>query len=225
MRKAAFFDVDGTLTTERVWLGLMEYFQQRGQRRWMHRLFWAYHLPVFFLFKIGLASQSSIRRPWAAHLAWFLRGYSIEEAQPIWDWVVTDYLTPFWRRDALDLIRSHKDAGDLVVLVSAGPTPLEQRIAEHLGADFAVGTDFDIQDGRYTGGAAGAVCIDEHKASLTRAALQRRGIDVDFAASRAYADSSGDVHLLGMVGRPVAFHPDEQLRPIAEARGWQIVGD
>lgn len=224
-RKAAFFDVDGTLTTERVWRGLLEYFQQRGERRWTNRFFWATHMPAYFLFKLGLASQSAFRRPWAAHLAWYVRGYSIEAAQQIWGWVATDYLTPFWRQDALELIRNHKAAGDLVVLVSAGPTPLEQRIAEHLGADFAVATDFEVRDGRYTGRTVGEVCIDAYKASLTQAALQRRGIEVDLDASRAYADSPGDVSLLELVGHPVAFHPDEQLRPIAEARGWRIVSD
>ncbi|MEJ2264139.1 MAG: hypothetical protein P8X95_11875 [Anaerolineales bacterium] len=36
--KAAFFDVDGTLTTTRVWEGLMEYFRQRDLRRWTNRI-------------------------------------------------------------------------------------------------------------------------------------------------------------------------------------------
>jgi len=224
VRNAAFFDVDGTLTTERVWRGLLEYFEQRGQRRWTRRFFWATHMPLYFLFKLGLASQSAFRRPWAAHLGWFVRGYSVEQAQPAWDWVASEYLTPFWRQDALELVKRHKQAGDLVVLVSAGPTPLEQRIAEQLGADFAVGTDLEIRDGRYTV-RSGQVCIDAFKASLTRAALQRRGIEVDYAASRAYADSPGDVHLLEMVGHPVAFHPDDQLRPIAVQRAWEIEGD
>jgi HAD superfamily hydrolase (TIGR01490 family) len=225
MHTIAFFDVDGTLTTERVWRGLLEYFRRRGERRWTHLFFWAFHLPLFFLFKTGMISQSAFRRPWAAHLAWFLRGYTVAEAEPIWDWVTKEYLTPYWRSDALELIESHKQAGDLVVLVSAGPTPLEQAIADHLGADFAVGTDFEIEDGIYTGRANGVICIDENKAHLTRAALQRRGLSVDWEASHAYADSAGDVHLLGMVGNPVAFHPDDQLGPIAKVRGWKSVID
>lgn len=32
--RAAFFDVDGTLTKNRVWQGLREYFKTRGLRRW-----------------------------------------------------------------------------------------------------------------------------------------------------------------------------------------------
>ena len=221
--KAAFFDVDGTLTTERVWRGMLEYFRQHGLRRWTHRIFWAYHLPIYLLYKTGLVSQAVFRRPWAAHLAWFIRGYSVEQAQQVWDWVAQTYLKPFWRQDALNLIKKHKAAGNLVVLVSAGLTPLEEAIAKVVGADIAVGTEPKIRDSRYTGGISSPVCLDENKASLAQKILQDAGIFVDLQASTAYADSGTDIHLLGMVGHPIAFHPDEDLRPIAEKRGWQIV--
>jgi HAD superfamily hydrolase (TIGR01490 family) len=221
--KAAFFDVDGTLTTERVWKGMLEYYKQRGLRRWTHRLFWVYHMPIYLLYKTKLVSQSAFRKPWAAHLAWFVHGYTVEQAQVIWDWVAQEYLSPFWRNDALYLIKKHKAEGDLVVLVSAGPTPLEEAIATRVGADFAVGTDFLVKDGRYTGGVAGRVCLDEQKAELTKKALVERGVQVDFAESLAYADGGTDIHMLEMVGNPVAFHPDDELLPIAHKRGWKIV--
>lgn len=222
-RRAAFFDVDGTLTTGRVWQGIMDFFKARGERRLVNTLYWAYHTPLYMAFKAGIVSQSAFRRPWVANLAWYFRGYSVEEAQAIWDYTLDTYLADQWRRDALDLVRQHKDAGDLVVLVSAGPTPLEERIAATVGADLAVGTDPELRAGRYTGRIAGPVCMDEYKALLTKDKLDALGIDVDFEASSAYADSSGDVDLLEMVGHPVALHPDENLRPIAEARGWRII--
>lgn len=222
-RKAAFFDVDGTLTTERVWKGILEYFKQHTQRRFLQRWFWYYHAPHYLLHKAGLISQSRFRTAWAAHLAWFIRGYTLEEAQPVWDWVTNQYLTPFWRADALQLVKDHKAAGDLVVLVSAGLTPLQAVIARHVGADMAVGTQPALRNGRYTGGLAGPVCIDEQKAVLAKAAMQAAGHDIDYAASTAYADSRTDLQLLELVGRPVAFYPDEHLKPIAQQRGWALV--
>lgn len=221
--KAAFFDVDGTLTTERVWRGMLEYFRQRNLRRWTRRFFWAYHMPIYLLYKIGLSSQSAFRRPWAAHLPWFIRGYTIEKAQEVWDWVAQVYLKPFWRQDALALIKEHKVAGDLVVLVSAGLTPLEEAIAKVVGADIAVGTELELRDGRYTGGISSPVCLDENKASLAKKKLQDAGVAVDLQVSTAYADSGTDIYMLEMVGNPVAFHPDEELLPIAQKRGWKIL--
>lgn len=223
MRKAAFFDVDGTLTSERVWRGVLEYYRQRNLRRWTYRRFWAYHMPLYILFKARLLSQSAFRTLWAAHLMWFLRGDTPQEAAPVWDWVTSEYLDKFWRADGREILNQHKQKSDLVVLVSAGPTPLTERIAKEFGADLAVGTQPALRAGRYTGGIAGAVCIDAQKATLAQQALQQRGLDVDLAASTAYADGGTDVALLEMVGNPVAFHPDEQLKPIAQTRSWKII--
>jgi HAD superfamily hydrolase (TIGR01490 family) len=220
---AAFFDVDGTLTTERVWRGVLEYYKQHGLRRWTARLFWVYHLPLFFLHKAKLMSQSAFRKPWAEHLLWFLKGDTPEQAKPVWDWVTTEYLGKFWRPQGVALIKEHKSRGDLVVLVSAGPTPLTERVAAELGADMAVGTRPAVREGRYTGGVDGLVCIDENKAALARQALAERGIEVDFARSTTYADGGTDIGMLEMTGNPVAFYPDEFLKPIAQKRGWKII--
>jgi HAD superfamily hydrolase (TIGR01490 family) len=180
-------------------------------------------MPLFILHKAHLLSQSSFRKPWAAHLMWFIRGDTEEDAQQVWDWTVKEYLGAFWRADGLDLIKQHKAKGDLIVFVSAGPTPLVQRVAKELGADLAVGTQPKLRDGRYTGGIAGEVCLDAQKATLARKALLDDKQDIDLAGSTAYADGATDVALLEMVGNPVAFHPDEQLLPIAKARGWKII--
>lgn len=223
MRKAAFFDVDGTLTPAHTWRGIVEYFLRRGERRLTYLAFWLYHFPLYLLFKLRLLPQTAFRKPWAAHLAWFFRGDSPENAKRVWDWVTVDYFAPSWHSLSLELIQNHQAAGDLVVLVSASPAPLVRRVAEELGADLAVGTEFEVQAGGYTGRPAGEICIAENKARLTKEMLREGGIEVDFSASKAYADSSGDLDLLEMVGHPVALYPDAHLRPIAEERGWRIM--
>jgi HAD superfamily hydrolase (TIGR01490 family) len=218
--KAAFFDVDGTLTDMRVWEGLMQYFKVRGQRRWTHRFFWAYHMPFYFLRKAGLLSEGSFRKTWAAHLAWYVRGYSIQEAWPVWDWVVNEFLSQHWRVDTRQVLDRHCREGDLVVLVSGGPVPLLERIATEIGVDAVVGTRYEQRNGRYTGRSLEPVCLDENKASLAKGYLLEKGLDVDYQASAAYADSISDLQLLEMVGNPVATYPDEALRQIAGERGW-----
>lgn len=220
--RAAFFDVDGTLTDTRVWEGLMAYFKLRGLRRWTHRAFWAYHMPYYLLHKARLISQGTFRRPWAAHLAWYLRGYSPEETHPVWDWVVEDFLSQHWRMDVRRLLDGHRTAGDLVMLVSAGPLPLLERIAREVGASHVVATRFGLRDGRYTGRSLEPVCIDENKAALALAYLESHVVQVDIQASYAYADAISDLHLLEMVGNPVAVYPDEELREVALAQGWRV---
>jgi len=221
--KAAFFDVDGTLTKERIWMGLMEYFRLRRERRFIRTYFWVYHIPLYLSYRIGLIPQTRFRKPWAKHLAWFYRGYSVENAKEIWDWIAEEFLSSQWWEDSLELVSDHQSAGDLVMLVSASPKPILEGIADRIGVKHAIGTDSEIRDGRYTGGIRGPVCIAENKAKMTQQYLQDNNIEVDLSECYAYADSPGDSHLLEMVGHPFATHPDDELRVIAMERGWKIL--
>ncbi len=218
----SFFDIDGTLTRERTWKAIIEYFRQRRQRRIVHLQFLAAHYPIFFLFRLGLISNSNFRRPWAAHLAWYFGGLTLEESAPIWDWGVKNYLSQYWREDTCSILESRRQSGDLVMLVSSGPLPMVKRIAAELGADHCVGTTFEVRAGRYTGKAVEPIVIDEIKASATLAYLTTNGIEVDLSSSYAYADSAPDLSMLEMVGHPVATYPDSELRKIAVQRGWEI---
>ena len=220
--RAAFFDIDGTLTSERTWKGIMDYFTHNHLRRGMHLAFLGAHYPLYYLRRFGLISESAFRSPWAAHLAWYVRGYTPQEAEAIWDWVVKEFLSNHWRMDARRLLDDHRTRGDPVMLVSAGPQPLLERIAREVGASHVVATEFELREGCYTGHSLEPVCIDENKAALAKAYLDRRDIEVDFLASYAYADAISDLHLLDMVGNPVAVYPDEELGRVAKERGWKV---
>lgn len=220
--KAAFFDLDGTLTKAHVWGGILDYFKVHNLRRWTHRGYMAYHYPFYFASKLGLISDGRFREPWSAHLGWYVRGYSIEGAEQVWNWVVDNQVNKNWREDTCQILHKHKEEGDLTILVSGTPMPLLQIIVEDIGADHAVGTDLEIRDGMFTGRSSGPACIGDNKVFLTRAYLERNGIAIDYDASYAYADSISDQHMLEMVAHPVATYPDEALGQLAQDRGWQI---
>jgi HAD superfamily hydrolase (TIGR01490 family) len=222
VHRAAFFDIDGTLTSERTWKGLMDYFTAHGLRKTVHFKFLALHYPLYFQRRLRFISESAFRTPWAAHLAWYVRGDTPEQAQPVWAWAVERFLSRYWRADTRQLLEDHRRNGDLVILVSAAPLPLVERIALEVGAQYAVGTRFDVQQGRYSSRAAPPVVIDEGKADAARELLREKGLAVNLEASSAYADSISDLSLLEMVGNPVAVYPDEALRRVAAARGWRL---
>jgi len=220
--RAAFFDVDGTLTTARVWQGLMDYFRENKLRRWTNVAFWVYHFPLYLLRQMNLISEGSFRAPWAAHLSWYFRGYSVEYCEQIWKWVVESSLRDYWRSDTCELLKEHLEQGDLVVLVSGGPLPLLRAIGRYLSTPHVIGTALETRDGRYTGRSLRPVCIDENKASLTKAYLFQNRFVVDLENSYTYADSTADISLLEMVGNPVVTYPEDDLRIIALERGWRI---
>lgn len=218
----AFFDIDGTLTSEHTWQGIMAYFTHNRLRRGTHLAYLAGHYPLYFLRRLRLISESAFRAPWAAHLAWYVRGYTPEQAQAVWDWVVERFLARCWRADVRRLLDEHLQAGDAVMLVSAAPQPLVERIAQELGAQYAAGTRFATDNGRYTGRAEPPVVIDEGKAQAAQAVLQAHGLSADLSDSTCYADSISDRPFLEMVGHPVAVYPDNALRLLATQRGWRI---
>jgi HAD superfamily hydrolase (TIGR01490 family) len=220
--RAAFFDIDGTLTSERTWKGIMDYFRQNHLRRGMHLAFLGAHYPLYYLRRFGLISESAFRSPWAAHLAWYVRGYTPRQAEPVWEWAVERFLAQYWREDTRCLLQEHLDLGDMVMLVSAAPLPLVQRIAREVGAQHAAGTRFELRGGRYTGRAVPPVVIDEGKAQAAQAVLQVQRLSVDLPDSYSYADSISDRSFLEMVGHPVAVYPDVALRLLATERGWRI---
>ncbi len=221
-QKAAFFDVDGTLTTSNVWRGMMAYFKSRKLRRGTHCLFIATHYPIYLMGWIGLLSKSQMRSVWARDLAWYFRKFDKEQANKIFQWVAKEYLEPYMRIEVVSRLTAHLQSGDIVVLVSSGLAPQIAAIGELLGVKHIVGTEPEYRHHQYTGRVAGPVCSEEKKAEMTKAYLSARGIKVDFNRSWAYADSISDQALLSMVGNPVVVSPDEKLRRIAQRRGWTI---
>ena len=167
-------------------------------------------------------ARAAFRGPWAAHLAWYVRGYTADQAEPAWEWAVERFLSRYWRTDIRRVLDEHRAAGDAVMLVSAAPMPLVERIAAEVGAQHAVGTRFEMIDGRFSGRAIPPIVIDEGKAAAAQAALRALDLSVDLPSSSAYANSVTDLPLLEMVGRPAAVYPDAHLRAIAEQRGWRI---
>lgn len=117
------------------------------------------------------------------------------------------------------LLDRHLAAGDFVVVLSASPQELLDRIVAGLGAHRAVGTRAEVVDGRYTGRLDGAFCYGAGK--LTRLAAALGPVALDDAWG--YADSASDLPVLAAVGHPVAVNPDRTLRAVAKRRRWPVV--
>ena len=221
-QKAAFFDLDGTLITVHVWHGIMDYFKIHNLRQWTHRYYMAYHYPLYIFWKLGLISEQSFRKPWPAHLGWYLRGDTVKQANEVWDWVAENRVSKNWRQDVCQVLHQHNEQGDVVLLVSGTPVPLLARLAQDLDVDHVVGTELEIKDGVFTGHNSSPACIGQSKVSLTQEYLENIDLEINCEASFAYADTLSDAQLLSMVGNPVATYPDTSLRQLAIESGWKI---
>lgn len=220
--QAAFFDLDRTLVPDSAGMhlvaGLVEAGLVDGAERVAAQLFRplavlmreAYRRtgesPVSVLFSRrsmkGLAGRSADRlRAAAVHVA--------------------DRLEHRAFREGRALIAEHRARGHMVVIASSAWRGLVEPLAERLGVDEVVATDYAVEDGRFTGDLVGAWLFGPAKAAAVRELCDDRGIHL--SRSYAYSDSWYDRFLLEEVGYPRAVNPDPALRGLAALRGWPVL--
>ncbi|MCX6026196.1 MAG: HAD-IB family hydrolase [Chloroflexi bacterium] len=219
---AALFDIEGTLYSMPMGRGFIEYARRDG--RWLRALlYYALLMPKYSLNKLGIISEESLNRSAIARMPWLIRGYDLHQAARAFDWVANRFILPSGVRPVLERWERHRQLGHLLLIVSSGLTPCVERIGAHLGAAGVVGTDLETRDGRFSGRLASPVAIGREKARRATELVSKRGVDVDWGASSAYADSIHDLPVLELVGHPVAVQPGSELALIARERGWEAI--
>jgi HAD superfamily hydrolase (TIGR01490 family) len=129
---------------------------------------------------------------------------------------------------ALELVRQHRDAGDLCCVVTATNEFITGPIAAVFGVDKLIACEAETVDGQphsdYTGRPTGTPSYKEGKIVRTEAWLASLGKTwSDFERSYFYSDSHNDIPLLEKVTDPIATNPDDTLRAHAQAHGWRIL--
>ena len=129
---------------------------------------------------------------------------------------------------ALELVRRHRDAGDLCCVVTATNEFITGPIAAVFGVAKLIACEAETVDGQphsdYTGRPTGTPSYKEGKIVRTEAWLASLGKTwSDFERSYFYSDSHNDIPLLQKVTDPIATNPDDTLRAHAQANGWRIL--
>ncbi len=219
----AVFDIDGTLTPLHIWKGLMTISRRAGSKNRVHHLYMATHLPLYLARRLHLLSEQGFRHRWAADLGWYLRGQTPAQVHAWGDWIASQYLANSWRTEVRARLDAHLQRGDTVILLSAAPQPIVERIARYLGAQHGLGTRFQLVDNRYSGRVQPPICLGEGKAQRLGACLQARQLPSLAQAGWAYADSITDLPILAQAAHPVAVFPDDRLQVVARSRGWETI--
>lgn len=128
------------------------------------------------------------------------------------------------------LVRAHRKAGDLCLIVTATTRLVAEPFARLFGVEHLLATESAVEaeatggEARLTGEIDGEPCYREHKATHLQRWLGARGRTLSsFPRSWFYSDSISDLPLLQVVTHPVAVHPDPRLRAHAQAKGWRVL--
>ena len=134
---------------------------------------------------------------------------------------IDNWIKPIIAPGAARLLARHREQGHELLIISATNLFITEPIAALLEVPTILSTEPEIIGNRYSGRYLGTPTYQEGKVTVLREWLHSSGHDLD--GSYFYSDSINDLALLEQVENPVAVHPDDELKAIAESRGWKII--
>lgn len=213
-RRAAFFDLDGTLmkvNTVARWLAREGRAGRVGKRQMLRAL------GVFTAYRLGISAIEPSFREAVATLRGQLEHELLEQTLRWWQEEIAHTAAP----GAWSVLESHRQAGDLLVLLTTSSAYAAEAARRQFALHEVLCTRYEIRDGRFTGAIVDPVCFGVGKVTLAEALAGRLSIDLD--RSSFYTDSVTDLPMLERVGHPRAVNPDGRLAREARRRGWPVL--
>lgn len=214
--EAAFFDLDKTVIAKASMVAFGRPFYREGliSRSLVVRSLWA----QLVYMHLG-ASEEKLARMRESVLA-LTKGWDQQKIRAIVAETLEAIVEPIIYSEAADLIDAHRQAGRMVVIISASPSEIVEPLGRYLKVDRVIASEAMVDaDGRYTGEME-FYAYGPYKAEAIRSLAAEFSIDLD--ASYAYSDSATDIPMLEAVGHPVVVNPDRALARWAHQRGWEV---
>ncbi|MBI5495122.1 MAG: HAD-IB family hydrolase [Deltaproteobacteria bacterium] len=219
MSRAAFFDVDGTLTRTNIASALGYYLQSLQN-------------PLLGAFRVA---QQVARLPlltWAEamdrgsfneQLFAAYQGFSEDRLRVLADEVVDRLLLPGLFPGARQLVDACAAQGMTLVLISGSPDFLVKPFGQRLGFDerFCFGNRLEFVRNTCTGRILPPVLAGPRKAAMMRELADQHGWRL--TDCYAYSDDSADAPMLSVVGHPAAVNPGPRLRRMAQSQRWPVI--
>lgn len=113
-----------------------------------------------------------------------------------------------------------KHDGYYLLAISGSQQEIAEAFAKQYGFDDCIGALYERKDGGFTGQIIRRVPGRKHDII---AEFLADNPDITLDKSVAIGDSEGDISMLDMVERPIAFNPSAQLLDMAFEKNWEIV--
>lgn len=121
---------------------------------------------------------------------------------------------------AEDLIRKLRRDNYHIIAISGSPIEIvEEYNKKHLNFDKVFGSIYETDGDVYTGG-----YVDEpikNKGEVVKKYVEHNNLTLE--GSYGIGDTESDVSFLDLVEYPIAFNPNENLKKVAQDKGWRIV--
>ncbi|MEK4485496.1 HAD-IB family hydrolase [Psychrobacillus sp. FSL H8-0484] len=218
--RVAIFDFDGTLYAEETFKLLMNHLKEHPIYKSRYKRFYRSIVPPYIANKLKLYPNSKMKeRSMQLYLEAF-EGRSKTEMN-----VYFEELKVIMQKDfnsqVLERLKQHQQDDIHILLVSGAYTQFLQRVTEGVSFHHIIGTDISYKENKVDTKTRVKHVNGTRKTESLLQALE--GQEIDWENSFAYGDSYSDLPVLELVGNPVAVKPEEKLRSVAKARGWEII--
>ena len=183
-KKIAFFDFDGTITTDDSLLKFIRFVV--GDRRFLLGL--VVLSPMLVLYKLKLIPNYKAKQ---YMLSWFFKGMSKDSFLKVANEYSLVHIDKILRPKAIEKINWHKNQGHKVVVVSASIECWLRPWCEKNGLEL-IATKLEIKDDIVTGKLLSKNCYGVEKINRIKEIYNLK----DFEYIYSYGDSSGDKQML-----------------------------
>ena len=146
---------------------------------------------------------------------------SMEELDKLHKEFMQTVILPIITKKSRALVKKHKELNDTLLIITATNSFVTRPIATELGIENLLATEPKVVNGRYTTEVEGTPCFQTGK--ITRLKQWLKDNNETMQDSVFYSDSYNDISLLEAVDTAIAVDPDDKLREVAGAHGWDVI--
>lgn len=209
-KKYALFDFDGTLCKGDSIIRFCTFArkQKLSTRRQLLAGLWA--AAQFKAGRITIEKAKQIALQW-------MEGRSELEMQDVAQRFCREVLVPRFFPEGIAALQKEKEEGAIVLLITASPSFYLMPMKELLGVSDVIGTRMDVDpSGLYTS-LVGDNCRGLQKPLRLAEYLAAKGDRLDYEASAAYGNSTGDLPMLEVCAKKVAVNPGKKMQKALSA--------
>ncbi len=216
MKKFAVFDIDGTLIRWQLYHALSDALVDLGsidtkafapvkaaRMRWKQRK----HQESYIEYEHRLVETFNM----------LLTDLRVEDFETAAEKVFSEYKDQVYTYTRA-LLKDLKKQGYMLFAISGSPKVIVEKVANYYGFNEFVGSEFESKNGKFTGN---RVTPFGRKHEIIQDLMKKHRLGLK--GSMAVGDSEGDISMLEIVEKPIAFNPSQKLLEIAKSKGWDVV--
>lgn len=215
-RKFAVFDIDGTLIRWQLYHAMVDALLRQG-------IVDSQDFEVVRIARMNWKRRSGVDsfKEYEDKLVTFfdaaLKGLPVHALEMAANTVFSEYKDQVYSYTR-DLIRELQDKGYLILAISGSPSVVIKLVQAYYKFDDFAATEYPTKNGYLTGGKQLSV---GKKGELLQDLITKHNLTTD--GSVGVGDSEGDISMLEICDKAIAFNPSQRLLDHAKKQGWQVI--